>query len=721
LKILLVHEPYQRSGGEDAVFNAEKELLLAAGHRVSEFKRKNEEIVTDGFWANASVGLRTTWAWDSAGMLRTVLRKENPDIVHFHNTFPLISPAAYYVCREARVPVVQTLHNYRLLCPSGAFFRDGNICQECLSHGVSRSVRYGCYRNSRPATVAVALMLAFHNRLKTWVEMVDKYIAPTDFVRQKYVEAGVPGGKITVKPHFVRLDPGMGRGAGEYALFIGRLVPEKGVRTLVESWKFLESAVPLRIVGDGPLRLELEAQRNQTLSSDVRFEGWLSPNQLRVVMQRAAFLICPSEWYECVPLTLLEAFACGLPVIASRLGAMAEVVEDGRTGVHFTARDPRDLASKVEEMWAHRDGLAAMGRECRLEYETKYSADKNYRALMDVYRSVVQVDGLEKGSPATQAVAAAKERPDKSSVQGGTTPGSLQDTSVGRIPQQHLIDAHATESKVIIANQEFYREIASKYDRYETGTSDALVQKKLEDDLDKIGSYFASLGRPPSCLDCGGGTGNLTLKMCARGWTVTVVDVSGEMLDLLREKAHAQGYTPTLIRAPIERFLKSSLETFDFVAFSAVLHHLHSYASIVEQVASRVRAGGVFYSNYDPVVPKRPGWTWAFDSLDVALAKLKFDPGDIVPGIGRRIRKLISRRDPSLGRRVVSPGDIAEYHVRTGTSDGQVMQTLQKGGFEIVEHLRYATGRTSALRFLNERLRLLESFKIIARRDSRTV
>jgi|SRR5882762_1243314 len=278
-----------------------------------------------------------------------------------------------------------------------------------------------------------------------------------------------------------------------------------------------------------------------------------------------------------------------------------------------------------------------------------------------------------------------------------------------------------TAGTVIAANVDFYRQMAGKYDSYESYLFDPVLQRSLEDDLDKIGSYFVSLGRPPSCLECGGGTGNLTLKMCARGWKVTVVDVSGEMLDLLKEKTRTKGYSPTLIRGAIEQFLIASNEAFDLVAFSAVLHHLHSYTSVVEQATSRVGPGGLFYSNHDPVIPKRPTWTWAFDSLDIAVAKLTFDPADVLPGIRRRLRKMILPRDSSLGRRVVSAGDIAEYHVRTGVDNGEIVRLLQNRGFGIVEHLRYATGRTNAIRFLNERLRLLESFKIIARRESRFV
>src|SRR5882762_8429301 len=191
--------------------------------------------------------------------------------------------------------------------------------------------------------------------------------------------------------------------------------------------------------------------------------------------------------------------------------------------------------------------------------------------------------------------------------------------SPGSVSDRNTIRTKAAEDRVIAANVDFYRQIADKYESYEPYLFDKILQQSLEADLDKIGSYFASLGRAPSCLECGGGTGNLTLKMCARGWTVTVVDVSDEMLALLKEKARAKGYSPTLIRSSIERFLVARSETFDLVAFSAVLHHLHSYMSVVKQAISRVRPGGLFYSNHDPVVPERPGWTWAFDSMDITV------------------------------------------------------------------------------------------------------
>jgi ubiquinone/menaquinone biosynthesis C-methylase UbiE len=286
------------------------------------------------------------------------------------------------------------------------------------------------------------------------------------------------------------------------------------------------------------------------------------------------------------------------------------------------------------------------------------------------------------------------------------------------IPSRDGNGSGTAEARIIAANRDFYRQIAEKYDRYESCVSNAHLQEMLETDMDKIHSRFTALKRAPRCLDCGGGTGNLALKMLERGWDVTVVDVSDDMLDVLRGKADKKGFFPKLVSSPLEQFLSVTSGTFDLVAFNSVLHHLYSYARVAELAAARVRAGGFFYSNFDPIVPRWAAWTWAFDSLDIAVAKLMFDPNDILPGTARRIRKLLTRRDPSLGRSVVSAGDVAEYHVRSGVDDQQVMKILEKTGFAIIEHLRHATGRTKAIRFLNERLRLLEHFKIIARRGS---
>ncbi len=372
---------------------AEKELLSGFGHRVVEYARHNDEIKDYGMWKIATLAPRTVWAWDSYKEIRALLERERRDLAHFHNTFPLISPAAYYACRDAGVPVVQTLHNYRLVCPAATFFDGERVCEACVSHSLWRAVAHGCYRRSRAATATVALMLAVHRRLGTWTRLVDCYIAPTEFGRRKFVEAGLPEEKIVVKPNLVHPDPGARNGAGEYALFVGRLSPEKGLRTLLGAWGRLNRRVPLAIVGDGPLRAELAEQAAKRGASTISFHGRLTMDQTLAAMKRARFLVFPSKSYEGMPRTVIEAYACGVPVIASRLGAMEEIVDDGRTGLHFTAGDAEDLAAKVEWAWTHPNEMQEMGRAARAEYEAKYTAERNYQMLMGIYRRVLAARG----------------------------------------------------------------------------------------------------------------------------------------------------------------------------------------------------------------------------------------------------------------------------------------------------------------------------------------
>jgi len=386
LKILLVHNFYQQAGGEDEAFHREKNLLIAAGHQVSVYTRHNDEIKEYGLWDKAMLGLRTVWAWDSTRELRTVLRREKPDLTHFHNTFPVVSPAAYYVCRDAGVPVVQSLHNPRLLCPAATLFRKGHLCEDCVRKKLPwPGILHACYRNSRIETSGAAAMLAVHRALKTWEKRVDAYIVYTEFFRRKFVEGGLPAEKILIKPGFVDPDPGMRTARGDYALFMGRLAPEKGVLLLLEAWRQL-GHIPLKIRGDGPLAGTVQAWVSAN-GNCVQVVPRLAPPELEALLKGARFLVWPSGgYYEAFGLVAIEAFACGVPVIASGLGAMAEIVTDGRTGLHFTHGDAADLAAKVDWAWAHSKEMETMGREARAEYEAKYTAERNYQILMNIYQ-----------------------------------------------------------------------------------------------------------------------------------------------------------------------------------------------------------------------------------------------------------------------------------------------------------------------------------------------
>jgi glycosyltransferase involved in cell wall biosynthesis len=397
--ILKVHNRYQQPGGEDESSRSESAMLSRAGHSVTEYLRDNREISAYTLIEKVSLGPRTVWAWDSCRDLRALLRSARPDVAHFDNTFPLISPAAYYACRDAGVPVVQTLRNYRLLCPGATFQRDGRVCEDCLGRGPWRGVLHGCYRDSRVATAGVALMLSVHRRLGTWNELVDCYIALTEFARAKFIEAGLPGEKIVVKPNFVCSErvncepesPADNRRlACGPALFVGRLSREKGVGTLLAAWQRLGNRIPLHIVGDGPLRAELENYARQNSLSQVFFRGRLNPEQIAAQMARSRFLVLPSEWYETFGRVAAEAFACGVPVIASRMGAMEEIVADGRTGLHFTPGSVDDLVCKV--VWAcdHAGEMCEMGRSARAEYQAKFTPERNYALLMSIYDRAIE-------------------------------------------------------------------------------------------------------------------------------------------------------------------------------------------------------------------------------------------------------------------------------------------------------------------------------------------
>jgi len=386
VKIILVHNYYQQPGGEDVVFQQERDLLTRAGHDVVVYCRSNKEIGSYSGIERLVLVRKTIWADDTRREFAKLLGAERPDLVHIHNTFVMISPSIYAACREANVPVVQTLHNYRLLCPAATFFRSGHICEECMEHTLWRSVRYGCYRDSYPATAAVALMLAIHRNRHTWIRDVTCYIALTNFARTKFLNGGLPAQQVHVKPNFVYPDPRLRTDDAKYVLFAGRLSPEKRVSTLLRAWAHFRYQIPLVIVGGGTQLNELKRQAAQLNLTTVHFWGLLSHDQTLAAIRGARALIFSSEWYETFGLTIVEAFACGVPVICSRLGAMEEIVEHGRTGLCFGAGNEEDLAEKVDWAWNHPELMRSMGIEARREYENKYTAEKNYPLLMDIYQ-----------------------------------------------------------------------------------------------------------------------------------------------------------------------------------------------------------------------------------------------------------------------------------------------------------------------------------------------
>lgn len=385
MQILTVHNRYLIRGGEDESREAEARLLQAKGHQVDVYEENNDRVAALG---KLRVALRTTWSGESYQNLKRQLKTSPYDLVHVQNFFPLISPSVHYAAQDLGVPVVQSLRNYRLICANSAFFRDGKVCEDCLGKFIPwPGVVHGCYRGSRVGTVAVTSMITVHRVMKTWERMVDLYIALTHFSRQKLIQGGFPADKIVVKPNFVYPDPGVGAGSGNYALFVGRLSPEKGIETLLQAWQLLGQPLSLKIVGEGPIS---DTVTRAAASSD-QIE-WLGRRPLAEVYDligEAKLLIFPSEWYETFGRVAVEAFAKGTPVIAANIGAIAELVDHNHTGRLFQPGNPEDLAGHIDWALSHPQELTQMRHSARAEFEAKYTAEENYRQLMAIYQRVI--------------------------------------------------------------------------------------------------------------------------------------------------------------------------------------------------------------------------------------------------------------------------------------------------------------------------------------------
>ncbi len=386
MKILLCHNFYQQPGGEDGVLRDERWLLESRGHQVVEYTRHNDAL--DGM-SRTEMAKRTFWNRDVYDDLTKLIREEQPDVMHCHNTFPLISPAAYGAARDQQLAVVQTLHNFRLLCPNAQLLRNGKVCEACVGKTLPwQSVVHGCYRGSRSATAVVAAMLTAHRLRKTWTTDIDRYIALTEFGRRKFITGGLPADRIRVKPNFVREDPGVGTGQGGYALFVGRLSEEKGIATMLQAWQHCRDLLPLKIIGDGPLA---ESVR-QAADSDSRIT-WLGRQPTERVLQemgQAVCLLVPSIWYETFGRIITESFATGTPVIGSNHGAMSELIDHERTGLLFEPGNPHSLGDAVMQLQSRPASRPAMRQAARDTWETHYTAEVNERQLIDIYEDAIR-------------------------------------------------------------------------------------------------------------------------------------------------------------------------------------------------------------------------------------------------------------------------------------------------------------------------------------------
>jgi glycosyltransferase involved in cell wall biosynthesis len=389
MRILQVHNEYRAPSGEDTVLELEHDLLQSKAHQVGQFMVSNVDLPS----ATLRTGIETTWSHRSYKKLRKVLRQSSPDVMHVHNTFPLLSPSVYWAAAMEGVPVVQTLHNYRLVCANGLLMRDLKPCELCVGRVPLPALRYKCYRGSVPATGAVVAMQGAHRILGTYVRKVDAHIALTEFARSVMVRSGLPAESVHVKPNFVpdpssSLSPSLKR--KKQVVFVGRLAFEKGVDMLLEAWERLKiSGFELIIAGDGPDRAGLE-RRFADLPGLV-WRGWVDRAEVLREIAQSSYLIMSSRWYEGFPMALVEALSVGTPVIAPNHAAVPEIVTSGSNGLLFAPGSVEDLARVLNQALRIDDAVwKSWSANSRDGYLARYTPETNYRQLMNVYRRATE-------------------------------------------------------------------------------------------------------------------------------------------------------------------------------------------------------------------------------------------------------------------------------------------------------------------------------------------
>ena len=382
MRVLLVHDFYQIPGGEDSVVREEFSMLEKNGIDVQLFSVTNEEI--RGFWRTLATALRVTYNPSARRALTKKLADFSPDVVHIHNFFPLLSPSVFEACRQANVPSILTLHNFKILCPGALLYHDESLRERSLHHSCWWTVPKRVYRNSAMATLAVAAMVEFHKWSGTWTRKVDRFIALTDWAKQKFTEGGLPAERIIVKPSAVANPTALPARQREGGLFVGRLDKQKGIEILLRAWKSID--YPLTIIGDGPLdRLVREKQDDRII-----YLGRQPRERVQREMRGAKFLVLPSIGNEMFPMTVVEAFSNGLPVIGSDLPSLRGLIEPDKNGLTFLPGSSDALATQIQWAISHPSALEELGHRARENYEELYMPETNFRQLIGLYHALAK-------------------------------------------------------------------------------------------------------------------------------------------------------------------------------------------------------------------------------------------------------------------------------------------------------------------------------------------
>jgi glycosyltransferase involved in cell wall biosynthesis len=388
MKVLLVHCFYRSSApsGEDSVYRNEKKLLENNGFEVVTYEKYNDDLDNLSTTKKVVAGAEFIWSSRAFREISDIIALHKPDVAHFHNIFPQISSSAFAACKKKGVPVVQTLHNFRYICPAGLLQRANRPCEKCLESTLLYSLLHKCYRNSFLATLPMAAMITFNRVTGNFKNNVDHYIALTEFAKSRFIAGGLPPEKISIKPNFVNEIYEDQNICGNYIVYIGRLTQEKGVATLIEACK-QNRTIPLKIAGDGELRNQLETICIQH-NLNVEFLGYQNKESIMSLIKNARFLVLPSECYEGFPVTIAEAYACGKPVLGSRIGSLDEIIVEGVTGRKFLFGSSSSLAEIMQDMWFDVEALKVMSKNARTAFNTLYNPTVNLKLLSEIYNKV---------------------------------------------------------------------------------------------------------------------------------------------------------------------------------------------------------------------------------------------------------------------------------------------------------------------------------------------
>lgn len=387
MKIIQIHNEYKYYGGEDFVLDKEKKLLVENGHEVIQLIRKNNDEIKH-IWDHLIVAKNLIHSKKSEKIINEKINSFKPNIVHIHNFFPLWTTSVLDACLKNKVPVVMTLHNYRLFCAKASLYRNGKICELCPQKGFHHALYYGCYQNSFIKTLPVTNLLFNFKKKKLWSK-IDKLIALTKFGKKKYIEFGIPENKLTVKPNFIdesKKVENSNPAKEEFILYIGRLNREKGIETLIKAWEKID--FKLKIFGDGSLKEKIE--KIVSNNKKIELNGFIPNTEISEKMSQAKFLIFPSEWYEGFSITLLEAFANKLPVLSSNIGPMKEIITDKENGILFKASNVEDLIEKINLMINNPDLLNIIKEKAYDKYLDLYTPQKNYQMLIKIYKETIE-------------------------------------------------------------------------------------------------------------------------------------------------------------------------------------------------------------------------------------------------------------------------------------------------------------------------------------------